>query len=84
MLRFLRARTGFEWGLYWLGPPLLVYGLITGQALLLGKSGAIDAGTADRPWWYWGIMIFHAVCSMGLYVSLRERSRNKGRWFVDR
>lgn len=84
MSKLLNASTGLEWAIYMLGPPLLVYGLFTGHALLLGSRGAVQADVASRPAWYWGLMAFHALCSIGLAVSLRTRARRKGRWFPDR
>lgn len=83
-LRLLTARTGLEWALYLTAPILLAVGLIRGDVVLLGRTGTVEASVGDRPWWYWVIMLFHTLCSLGLMVSLRARSRNKGRWFPER
>ena len=81
-LSFFRARTGLEWALYISAPFFLVAGLYTGTIFIPTRSG-VSINKFDHPFWFWGAMVFHSLCLIGLIVSLRSRSRNKDRWFPD-
>lgn len=82
LTRFLKAKTGFEWGLCISGPILFVWGLVTGKTFLIRRPSRSTAALED-PWWFFGLMAFHALCCLALYVSLREWRRNRGRWFPE-
>lgn len=81
--RIFSARTGLEWGLFISGPFLFAWGLATGTTVLIGTRSTIDASAPENPWVFAGLMVFHALCCVGLIVSLRKRHRNKGRWFPE-
>ena len=82
-IKFLTARTGLEWGLYILSPFLLSFGLFTGRVFLPSLHSGVLASFSESPALFWGIMVFHGVCVVGLVISVRARLRNKSRWFPE-